>query len=708
MEDLLHRALELLRSLHSPEGIGQMIKAFGMTALILIVFAETGLLVGFFLPGDSLLVTAGIFAASDGAGGPPLFNVWLLASLVTLAAVVGDQVGYVLGRKSGPLIFSKEDSFFFKKKHVVSAHDFYEKHGGRALIIARFMPIFRTFVPFVAGVAQMDYRKFYQYNIVGGVLWVWSMVFLGYFLGKSSYADQIHKIVIVVVILSVLPIFIGVAKKLLSKKKVSGSEISLLVISFFLFTVSPSAWAKVRGDFRSSQTQAFLIFISEITQNRRESALKDLYLKSAFNTPKTQNLLESLDIFPWNEDSGFPDISHPAFQLLVQSAYSKNLGEFSGRAIGIFSPAKHKSIFSGLQDFFPLYNRLLWGSSQKFLESFQHSMSHSGNIKRLDSALQKNAAFLSSDWPDDINVSVNTYPLPENSSFEDNNYAWGATLGVPLNNKDVSQGLERSFAQMTQALLQSRKDDDRAEWSDYFLSLSSFPSSRFLRRRFPEILSFALARHWMGSFQQSKEASWLEARLGEHEAKYVDDLQELIDSYFSRDKKLDRAFVTDAVQLFEKNHKEALLRYSLVFERTLFWVSPEIPLDGSFWKVFSNYFPRGSFANSPSSEITSLVDQAEDAETLFYVLKKKDRPLLAKLAAQIPELKKEIKNFESGAGLKAWAFNDSKNRPVILVRAESLEEINEALREMKDQKFFDGKSIHQKGISSLKGTGAGG
>jgi len=217
----MSQILEFLRSLHSAEGIGELIRTGGLIALIAIVFAETGLLVGFFLPGDSLLVTAGIFAASDGAGGPGLFNVYTLAAVVSVSAVVGDQVGYLLGKKSGPLIFSREDSLLFKKHHVRSAHDFYEKHGGAALIFARFMPIFRTFVPFVAGVAQMDYKKFFRFNLLGGILWVWSMVFLGYALGHSPLANQLHKIIVVVVFISILPMIVPLVIRLFRKKSLN-------------------------------------------------------------------------------------------------------------------------------------------------------------------------------------------------------------------------------------------------------------------------------------------------------------------------------------------------------------------------------------------------------------------------------------------------------------------------------------------------------
>jgi membrane-associated protein len=204
--EFFNEVLDFLRSLHSADGLRNLVQAGGILVLVAIVFAETGLLVGFFLPGDSLLVTAGIFAASNGAGGPGIFDLPLLLISLIIAAVVGDQVGFVLGRKTGPMIFTREDSLLFKMKHVRAAHEFYEKHGGRALILARFIPIFRTFVPFSAGVAKMEYKSFVRYNVVGGVAWVLSMILLGYFLGLTPLANQLHKIILVVIVVSCIPL----------------------------------------------------------------------------------------------------------------------------------------------------------------------------------------------------------------------------------------------------------------------------------------------------------------------------------------------------------------------------------------------------------------------------------------------------------------------------------------------------------------------
>src|SRR5215470_14101868 len=188
----------VLHQLYDVEGI---IRAGGMLMLIGIVFAETGLLVGFFLPGDSLLVTAGVFAAAGH------LSIGAILTLVTLAAIVGDQVGYYIGFKTGPVIFKREDSLFFKRAHLLRAHAFYEKYGGKTIIFARFMPIIRTFAPVVAGVGTMEYRRFVAFNVVGGFAWVWSMSLLGYFMGRAipDIDKHIHKVIVVVIFLSLLP-----------------------------------------------------------------------------------------------------------------------------------------------------------------------------------------------------------------------------------------------------------------------------------------------------------------------------------------------------------------------------------------------------------------------------------------------------------------------------------------------------------------------
>ncbi|HEX6575802.1 MAG TPA: VTT domain-containing protein [Gemmatimonadaceae bacterium] len=171
---------------------------FGLTA---IVFAETGLLIGFFLPGDSLLVTAGLFS------GRGLMNVYVLGMLLNIAAALGNSFGYMIGRITGPKIFTREDSLLFSRKNVFRAQEFYARHGRKAIVLAQFMPIIRTFSPVVAGVGQMPYRQFAIISVLGTILWVWSMLFTGYFLG--TYIPGIDKhieiLVITVVFVSILP-----------------------------------------------------------------------------------------------------------------------------------------------------------------------------------------------------------------------------------------------------------------------------------------------------------------------------------------------------------------------------------------------------------------------------------------------------------------------------------------------------------------------
>ena len=175
---------------------------WGGTALVcLIVFVETGMFVGFFLPGDSLLVTAGVFA---GAGHLKLAY---LLSLVTLCAIAGDQVGYFIGWRAGKTLYERKDSRFFKKRHLESAHEFYERYGGKTIIMARFVPIIRTFCPPVAGAARMSYTRYLLYDIVGGFAWVWGMTLLGYTLGRTvpNIDKGITYVIAAVIVLSLLP-----------------------------------------------------------------------------------------------------------------------------------------------------------------------------------------------------------------------------------------------------------------------------------------------------------------------------------------------------------------------------------------------------------------------------------------------------------------------------------------------------------------------
>ena len=207
---------DLLQYLNPKVMIDALLDIFGnyaYVALFLIIFAETGLAVGFFLPGDSLLVVAGLFAAAG------KLNLWVMLVSLFVAAVVGDTVGYYSGKRVGQAIFTRPKSRFFNPNHLKKAHAFYEKHGGKTIVLARFVPIVRTFAPIVAGAADMRYRDFIFYNILGGFLWITSMLFAGYFLGgvvESAFGikleDHIDKVVIVVVFLSILPIIFEYVK----------------------------------------------------------------------------------------------------------------------------------------------------------------------------------------------------------------------------------------------------------------------------------------------------------------------------------------------------------------------------------------------------------------------------------------------------------------------------------------------------------------
>lgn len=199
MENMMLIVNTLLGWLQNPE---TLIASVGLVGLTLIIFAETGLLIGFFLPGDSLLFSAGLFAA----GGH--LEIWSLAWILTAAAILGDATGYWIGRKLGHALYERPDSLLFKKKHLEQTRAFYEKHGGKTIVLARYVPIVRTFAPTVAGVAGMPYRSFAVYNIIGGFVWIWSLLFAGYLLGRSvpGIKNYIHVIVVGIVILSVLPI----------------------------------------------------------------------------------------------------------------------------------------------------------------------------------------------------------------------------------------------------------------------------------------------------------------------------------------------------------------------------------------------------------------------------------------------------------------------------------------------------------------------
>lgn len=217
----MHELLDLFKSLTDPERLIQLLSTvmtgwLGYALLIAIVFAETGLLVGFFLPGDSLLFTVGVVA---GAG---KLDIVLINLVLIAAAIVGDAVGYLLGRTTGPKIFNRPDSTFFRKEHLRKTQEFYDKHGGKTIIYARFVPIVRTFAPFIAGVAGMPYSRFLAFNIFGGIGWVVTMTTLGYSLGGIEIIRKhFDKVVVLIVFVSVLPVLLELWKSRQASKKIT-------------------------------------------------------------------------------------------------------------------------------------------------------------------------------------------------------------------------------------------------------------------------------------------------------------------------------------------------------------------------------------------------------------------------------------------------------------------------------------------------------
>ncbi|MDR2512243.1 MAG: DedA family protein [Puniceicoccales bacterium] len=206
MFDLIHALIDFI--LHVDVHLQDLVNAYHLwtyAILFLIIFAETGLVVTPFLPGDSLLFAAGALAANPACG----LNVILLTLLLWAAAVLGDTLNYWIGAKLGPKVFTREDSFLLRKKHLERAHAFFEKYGGRAIILARFMPIIRTFVPFVAGIGKMHYSHFIAYNVAGGLLWIFGFVFAGYLFGNLPGVKQnFHIVIAVIIVLSLLPIVV--------------------------------------------------------------------------------------------------------------------------------------------------------------------------------------------------------------------------------------------------------------------------------------------------------------------------------------------------------------------------------------------------------------------------------------------------------------------------------------------------------------------
>lgn len=211
----LESVIEFLQTLYHPDKLIELIRSGGYFVLAAIVFSETGLFVGFFLPGDSLLFTAGLVASQG------FFHIGYLMGLLSVMAIVGDAVGFSIGYKTGTALYKREDSLLFKRKHLLYAKEFYEHHGGKAIFLARFVPFARTFAPVVAGVAQMSYPRFAAYNVFGGIFWVCTMLSAGYFLGNIPLVQHhLEKVILLIVFISVLPIIV----EYLRNRRRSGDE----------------------------------------------------------------------------------------------------------------------------------------------------------------------------------------------------------------------------------------------------------------------------------------------------------------------------------------------------------------------------------------------------------------------------------------------------------------------------------------------------
>jgi membrane-associated protein len=193
--------------------IPELIRIGGLYGMILVIFSETGLMVGFFLPGDSLLVTAGLFAARGD------LNIVALVPSLIVAAICGNTTGYWIGNRAGKALYSRPNSLFFRREHLIRTHEFYERHGGKTIIFAQFMPIARTFAPVVAGAAEMSYWRFISFNVVGAVIWISSMTLTGYYLGRiiPGIESRIHIVIAIVIFLSLLPAIVTWLKSKVTK-----------------------------------------------------------------------------------------------------------------------------------------------------------------------------------------------------------------------------------------------------------------------------------------------------------------------------------------------------------------------------------------------------------------------------------------------------------------------------------------------------------
>lgn len=222
----MHDLIELLKHLMNAQWLADTVMLYGGLYLVaLIIFAETGLFVGFFLPGDSLLFVSGMIIATKPSPfeqGPLNLLYWII--IISIAGIIGNSVGYWFGRKSGALLFERKETWLFKKKHLAQAHDFYEKRGGSAIILARFLPIVRTFAPIVAGAVKMDSKKFFFFNIIGSFAWVGSMLIAGYWLGGYTVVrENFEKIVIGLILITTGPVLF---KMFFGKKKHPVQEVA--------------------------------------------------------------------------------------------------------------------------------------------------------------------------------------------------------------------------------------------------------------------------------------------------------------------------------------------------------------------------------------------------------------------------------------------------------------------------------------------------
>lgn len=214
----MHAILTFIKNLHESGHLQEMIRHGGIPIMALIVFAETGLLVGFFLPGDTMLFLAGVAAATIGPTGKAYLNIWVLNLVLVLAAILGNQLGYFFGFKTGHAIFTRKDGLFFKKVYAERAHEFYLKNGVFAVIFARFIPVLRSFVPFMAGVAEMTYTKYLLVDCIGGFSWITIMIWIGFLLGREIDEKHLPYVLLGISLVSFIPLIITIVKSYLKHR----------------------------------------------------------------------------------------------------------------------------------------------------------------------------------------------------------------------------------------------------------------------------------------------------------------------------------------------------------------------------------------------------------------------------------------------------------------------------------------------------------